>query len=94
MCGAEAVIEVALKHKDERAIMCVSYSAPAPQTRCKPVCKAIGTSSEGWYDSCTGKLIKYANCRGCEAVCKNVGTRSEGWYSSCNGELIVYARCG
>jgi len=28
----------------------------------KPVCKAIGTRSEGWYDSCTDKLIRYESC--------------------------------
>jgi len=29
---------------------------------CEPVCDSIGTRSEGWYDSCTGKLIMYATC--------------------------------
>ncbi len=32
--------------------------------RCRHVCKNIGTRSEGWYDSCTGKLIEYAKCEG------------------------------
>ncbi|MBS1266416.1 MAG: hypothetical protein MAG795_00383 [Candidatus Woesearchaeota archaeon] len=29
---------------------------------CKEECKFDGTRSEGWYDSCTGELIKYADC--------------------------------
>jgi len=29
---------------------------------CEEVCKYAGTRSEGWYDSCTGDLIKYDNC--------------------------------
>ena len=32
------------------------------EQRCRHVCKNIGTRSEGWYDSCTGKLIEYAKC--------------------------------
>jgi hypothetical protein len=71
------------------------------KTTCKPKCSAIGTRSEGWYDSCTNKLIKYANCKGCEAVCRGVGTRSEGWYDSCGvgatgidlDALIKYTDC-
>ena len=34
-----------------------------PLAHCKPVCMAIGTKNEGWYNSCTKKLIKYANCK-------------------------------
>lgn len=33
-----------------------------PFSECKPVCKEIGTKSEGWYNSCTGELIKWAQC--------------------------------
>jgi len=29
---------------------------------CKKECRLIGSMSEGWYDSCTGKLIEYAKC--------------------------------
>lgn len=32
------------------------------KTDCKKVCKNVGTKSEGWYDSCTEKLIEYAQC--------------------------------
>ncbi|MFH1642666.1 MAG: hypothetical protein ABIC04_07270 [Nanoarchaeota archaeon] len=31
---------------------------------CDNVCKNIGTGTEGWYDSCTGRLIEYAKCGG------------------------------
>jgi hypothetical protein len=60
---------------------------------CKPICDKIGTRSEGWYDSCSGKLIKYDSCGRCEAVCKEIGTRSEGWYSSCDGSTIWLTTC-
>ncbi len=29
---------------------------------CTQVCRSVGTRSEGWYDSCTGKLLEYADC--------------------------------
>ncbi len=69
------------------------------ETYCMPVCDAIGSNSEGWYQSCTGDLIGWAPCAGCVADCRNVGTPSEGWYDdSCGGlgfdELITYATCG
>ncbi len=60
---------------------------------CKPVCKAVGTHSEGWYDSCSGELIKYATCAGCTARCAAVGTKSENWQDTCNNGMIRYANC-
>jgi len=30
--------------------------------KCFKNCQAIGTKSEGWYNSCTDELIAYANC--------------------------------
>jgi hypothetical protein len=49
---------------------------------CEPTCKAVGTRSEGWYDSCSGELIKYdtcgdTSCSGCthEDKCLPYGTR-------------------
>lgn len=59
---------------------------------CVPVCDAIGTRSEGWYDGCTGELIRWDFCGGCFAYCDRIGTRSEGWRSTC-GEDIERARC-
>ncbi len=29
---------------------------------CTAVCRGIGSRSEGWYDSCSSKIIKYAKC--------------------------------
>ena len=60
---------------------------------CKPVCKPLGTRGEGWYDSCSGELIKYATCAGCTAECAAVGTKSENWHDTCNNEIIKYANC-
>ena len=60
---------------------------------CKPVCQAIGTRAEGWYDSCSDQLIKYATCAGCTAGCAAVGTRSENWHDSCNNEIIRHENC-
>ncbi|MBI5482216.1 MAG: hypothetical protein HY906_25395 [Deltaproteobacteria bacterium] len=71
---------------------CLPYSA------CVPVCDAVGSRSEGWYNPCTGSLICWANCAGHTAQCSAVGSRSEGWYSTdnkgCNGgNLIGWANC-
>jgi putative hemolysin len=30
--------------------------------KCFKECKNIGSASEGWYDSCTNKLLKFENC--------------------------------
>lgn len=63
-----------------------------PAAKCPPECRAAGTKSEGWYDACTGALLKYDTCDGCTAGCDKVGSKSEGWYSSCNG-LVGWAMC-
>lgn len=56
---------------------------------CKPVCKAIGTRSEGWYDSCTGKLIKWAKCADCRVECT-----SKGWLIICeDSQEIIPGKC-
>jgi len=60
---------------------------------CWPVCGAIGSRSEGWYDSCTGELIRWANCADCVAECRYCPSKSEGWYDSCTGELIRWDDC-
>ena len=57
---------------------------------CKPVCRAIGSRSEGWYDSCTNKLIEYANCgrefcgRSTKGYCESDGDCMEG---GCSGQV-------
>lgn len=76
-------------------LICVGISCVGVATAdsCKPICDKIGTRSEGWYDSCSGRLIKYDTCSGCEAICNEVGTRNEGWYSSCDNSTIVVVSC-
>jgi len=60
---------------------------------CRPVCRLIGTKSEGWYDSCTQRRHRWASCATCWAECRFCGSESEGWYDSCTGELIISADC-
>jgi hypothetical protein len=63
---------------------------------CRPVCEKIGTKSEGWYDGCTKKLLKWDSCKGCKATCKNLGpwSNSNGYYSSCDPSLALkYTEC-
>ena len=64
---------------------------------CKPVCKHVGSYSEGWYDSCTDELFDYAACENQTVKCDRIGSRSEGWYSfadgALQGNLLVYAQC-
>ncbi len=75
------------------ALLIVLCSISLVSAQCQPFCDKIGTRTEGWYDSCTGELIKLGACRGCSAVCERPGTDVEGWYSSCDGSLIKYDRC-
>lgn len=60
---------------------------------CDPVCKHVGEANEGWYDGCSGALVREEACGGCQPVCRAIGTRSEGWYTSCGGGLIGWAMC-
>lgn len=69
-----------------------------PRQQCAPVCGAVGSRSEGWYDGCTGERLCWAPCGGAEAKCDKIGSRSEGWYSEegtgCNGvDLIGWDQC-
>gem|GEM_PF-6628928 len=50
-----------------------------------PVCGAIGTRSEGWSDSATGRFIKWDNCKDCVAV---VSADSGSWINNCTGTVI------
>lgn len=68
--------------------------------KCQYACGNIGSKSEGWISSCTGKLIDkpsggmwWDQCAKCSAVCKFKGSKSEGWYSSCSGELLLWSGC-
>jgi hypothetical protein len=49
-------------------------------TSTPPLCRAVGTRSEGWYAP-DGRRICYASCDGHTATCEAIGTRSEGWYT-------------
>jgi subtilisin-like proprotein convertase family protein len=58
----------------------------------QPVCRGIGSRSEGWYWGDTDELIKYELCGSMsDPECGAIGSRSEGWYSS--GDLIVWDVC-
>ncbi len=50
-----------------------SISVNVGDEKCESICKEIGTRSEGWYDSCTGGLIKWENCGGTEIECVKEG---------------------
>ncbi len=63
------------------------------QPACVPECRNAGTADEGWFDSCTGKLIKALPCAGCKAACAAIGSKSEGWVESCGGTLLEWAQC-
>ncbi|MBA4320488.1 MAG: hypothetical protein C0412_18980 [Flavobacterium sp.] len=45
-----------------------SISVNVKNENCQSICKEIGTRSEGWYDSCTGNLIKWEKCSGLENI--------------------------
>ena len=85
-CG-DGVCDVA---RGETAQSC---SIDCKGSGCRPVCGAVGTRSEGWYDSCTGVRIRWDSCAFCDPVCRECGTKSEGWYDSCTGELIAWGDC-
>ncbi len=71
-------------------LLVVSGSAASVQAACKPKCLYAGTRSEGWYDSCTRQLIKFANCSGHEAILTQ-GPAGYGWYDSVTQEYIAPA---
>ncbi|MEM3374224.1 MAG: hypothetical protein QXE31_03300 [Candidatus Woesearchaeota archaeon] len=41
-------------------------SSNSNNNNCELKCAAIGTEKEGWYDSCTGILVKYEKCSNCD----------------------------
>ena len=55
---------------------------------CTAQCKAVGTRSEGWYDSCDGSLIVWASCGSVEpeSAFSDVPASHE------NSEAIVYVK--
>jgi hypothetical protein len=73
-------------------------------TECKPKCDMIGSYSEGWYDTCTGKILTdpstgnpfWDSCSKCSVTCTNngPGSKTNGYYSTCTGtKLIEYVDC-
>jgi len=77
---------------------------PKIKTINKPICDAIGSKSEGWYDSITRELIRWDFCRGCEPICKAeqrpcpigvacIQVLSQHWYD-CNGKEIGWGITG
>jgi Bacterial pre-peptidase C-terminal domain len=60
---------------------------------CTPVCDAIGSRSEGWYDGCTGELLQWDQCAIHAAYCEYDGNEGWGWYST-SGRFIMSDYCG
>ena len=58
-----------------------------------PVCRAIGTANEGWYDAETSQLVCKSKCAGDLGKCGAIGSKSEGWYAvsgkGCGGSKLV-----
>ncbi|MFH1125605.1 MAG: hypothetical protein V1703_00635 [Candidatus Altiarchaeota archaeon] len=61
-------------------------------SNCKPVCIRKTPQLKGWFDPCTGKLVKQAMCSHCKPLCLPNKT-IEGWYDDCNGKFITPADC-
>jgi len=89
-------------------VVCLGAGCPCAETasRCPqdctsgggekgvPVCDAIGSRSEGWYDSVTGDLILWANCKDCvaEAQWRDVhgdpSIMGYFWVNNCTEDII------
>ncbi|PKN54003.1 MAG: hypothetical protein CVU56_28870 [Deltaproteobacteria bacterium HGW-Deltaproteobacteria-14] len=63
-----------------------------PDTTCAPRCAHVGEAEEGFYDGCSGEVVRKGACAGCTPVCDAIGSRSEGWYD-CTGALLGWAFC-
>lgn len=72
----------------------------APCKGCLPVCKNVGKPEEGWYESCSGTLLKKGMCKTkdgeilCGPYCSSPQrdltlspSDPEGWYDSCVSNL-------
>ncbi len=73
--------------------MIESHNCSCTGGECRPVCMSDSAGNSGWFDGCSGALIRSDDCRGQAAVCDELCTRSEGWYESMTGELIWWAFC-
>ena len=47
---------------DEKREVKHKYEKGCKKNNCQALCKNAGTKSEGWYSSCTNKLIVFAKC--------------------------------
>jgi len=47
---------------DEKREVKHKYEKSCKKNNCQALCKNAGTKSEGWYSSCTNKLIVFAKC--------------------------------
>jgi lipoprotein-anchoring transpeptidase ErfK/SrfK len=56
-------------------------------TQCHNVCQNIGTSSEGWYDSCTGELVRYDTCSSSDIACQDYTIEGYVIYNDPNHEI-------
>jgi hypothetical protein len=71
---------------------------------CELICKNKGTKSEGWYNSCTGELNRYANCgaggdnscNGCriDDKCYPYGIRKDKEFCNLEGDFDKQFRDG
>ena len=71
----------------------IDHAGACASDGCRPICGAVGTQAEGWYDGCSGSLLRLETCAGCDARCELTRSPGEGWYSTCDG-LIAWGRCG
>ncbi len=83
--------------KDDSSILACSpietHHCTCVADACVPECRPEGASGSGWYDPCTGELLRAEEgCGGATVSCDAVCSRSEGWYSSETG-LIAWDFC-
>jgi len=72
--------------------------APQPTTttvpaECQPTCIRKTPKMKGWFNPCTGRLLRQSSCSHCRPICLT-GPGTEGWYDGCNGNFIMPADCG
>ncbi|MBU0646963.1 hypothetical protein KKC67_02695 [Patescibacteria group bacterium] len=62
--------EILADDAEHRALFIPYAEVYVKNENCQSICKEIGTRSEGWYNSCTGNLIKWEKCSGAETCVK------------------------
>ncbi len=61
------------------------------EAKCDAVCKNIGTPSEGWYNSCTGSLLKGTKCANLEEKPQITKVCIELWNPVCGKDGKTYS---